>query len=187
MLVTAVAFSDFILAIHILAVVIGFGATFAYPVIFIAARRADPRVMPYLWGTLRRIDRYVVNPGLTVVLLAGIYLAAHEHRFGAFFVQWGIAAVVVIGAVVGSYTIPREGKLAVLAEREVAAVVPARGPGGPGGAGGAGGSSGAALTVETVSWSPEYLRLQKQVTRMGAVLDLLVVVTVFLMATRAGA
>ena len=123
MLVTAVAFSDFILAIHILAVVIGFGATFAYPVIFAAARRADPRVMPYLWGTLRRIDRYVVNPGLLVVLLAGIYLAAHEHRFGAFFVQWGFAAVIVIGGVVGSYMIPREGKLAALAESEVAAAV----------------------------------------------------------------
>lgn len=178
MLVTAVAFSDFILAIHILAVVIGFGVTFTYPLIFAAARRADPRVMPWLWGLIRRIDRYVVNPGLLVVLLAGIYLAAHEHKFNAFYVQWGFAAVIVIGGIVGGYMIPREGKLAVLAEREVAAAVPS---------GSTAGAGGATLTAATVTWSPEYLKLQKQVATMGAFLDLLIVVTVFLMATHAGA
>ena len=60
MLVTAVAFSDFILAIHILAVVIGFGVVFTYPLLFAAARRADPRVMPYLWGLMRRGVRYLI-------------------------------------------------------------------------------------------------------------------------------
>ncbi|MEO8966023.1 MAG: hypothetical protein ABI355_00420 [Solirubrobacteraceae bacterium] len=188
MLVTAVAFSDFILAIHILAVVIGFGVTFTYPLVLAAARRADPRVMPYLWGTIRRIDRYVVNPGLLVVLLAGIYLAAHEHRFSAFFVQWGFAAVIVIGAAVGSYTIPREGKLAALAAREVATAVSAGSTAGAGGAGTAAAGAGAATpTSESVTWSPEYLKLQKQVSLMGAFLDLIIVVTVFLMATHAGA
>jgi len=171
-LVTAVAFSDFILAIHILAVVIGFGVTFTYPIVFAAARRADPRVMPYVWRLIRRIDRYVVNPGLLVVLLAGIYLAAHEDKFSAFFVQWGFAAVIVIGGVVGGYMIPREGKLAALAEGEVTAAV----------------SAGAVtLTSESVTWSPEYLKLQKQVATMCAFLDLIIVVTVFLMATHAGA
>lgn len=183
MLVTAVAFSDFILAIHILAVVAGFGVTFTYPLVFAAARRADPRVMPYVWSLIRRIDRYVVNPGLLVVLLAGIYLAAHEHKFSAFYVQWGFAAVIVIGGVVGGYMTPREGKLAALAEREVAAAVSGAGATG---SGGAGDGAVAGLTVETVTWSPEYTKLQKQVATMGALLDLLVVVTVFLMATHAG-
>ncbi len=172
MLVTAVALSDFILAIHILAVVAGFGVTFTYPLVFAAARRADPRVMPYVWGLIRRIDRHVVNPGLLVVLLAGIYLAAHEHRFSAFFVQWGFAAVIAIGGVVGGYMIPREGKLAALAESEVTAAVSA---------------GEVALTSESVTWSPEYLKLQKQVVTMGAFLNLIIVVTVFLMATHAGA
>ncbi len=192
MLVTAVAFSDFILAIHILAVVIGFGVTFTYPLVFAAARRADPRVMPYLWGTMRRIDRYVVNPGLLVVLLAGIYLAAHEHRFSAFFVQWGFGAVIVIGAIVGSFMIPREGKLAALAEREVSAAVSGSGAAGPGAGDAApagpdaGDAAPVALTSQSVSWSPEYLKLSKQVATMGAILDLIIVVTVFLMATHAG-
>ncbi|MGB9186125.1 MAG: hypothetical protein WCB67_18905 [Solirubrobacteraceae bacterium] len=168
----AVAFVSFVLAIHILAVVIGFGATFTYPLIFATARRADPSVMPWLWSLIQRIDRYVVNPGLGMVLVAGIYLAAHEHKFGAFFVQWGFGAVVVIGAVVGSYMIPREGKLAKLAERDLAAA-----RAGGGGSGSAG----------DVAWSEEYQKLVRQVSIGGALLDLLVVITVFMMATQAGA
>jgi hypothetical protein len=118
----AVAFANFVLAIHILGVVIGFGATFAYPLIFAAARRADPSVMPWLWSLLQRIDRYLINPGLGVVVLAGIYLASSEHHWGSFFVSWGIGGAIVIGAAVGSFTIPRYGRLAELAERDLAAV-----------------------------------------------------------------
>src|SRR5450759_3451307 len=86
-----------------------------------SARRADPSVMPWLFSTLQRIDRFIVNPGLGVVLIAGIYLASSEHHWSSFFVQWGSGAVVVIGAVVGSYMIPREGKLAAVAARDLAA------------------------------------------------------------------
>jgi uncharacterized membrane protein len=172
----AVAFANFVLAIHILGVVIGFGATFAYPLIFAAARRADPSVMPWLFSTLQRIDRFIVNPGLGVVLIAGIYLASSEHHWSSFFVQWGIGAVVVIGAVVGSYMIPREGKLAAVAARDLAAATAAGA-----GASGAAGSSGAS------PWSAEYDKLFKRVSIGGALLDLLIVITVFLMATHAGA
>jgi Domain of unknown function (DUF1772) len=164
----AAAFVDFVLAVHILAVVVAFGVTFAYPLIFAAARRADPSVMPWWFSVIQRIDRYIVNPGLAVVVLAGIYLASEEHRWSAFFVQWGIGVAVVIGAVVGSFMIPREGKLAKIAERDLAA------------AGGAGAREGS-------PWSAEYEKLFKQVSIGGALLDLLVVITIFVMATHAGA
>ncbi|MGH2866658.1 MAG: hypothetical protein ACRDNK_03695 [Solirubrobacteraceae bacterium] len=182
----AVAFASFVLAIHILAVVVAFGATFAYPLIFAAARRADPSVMPWLWSLLQRIDRYLINPGLGVVVLAGIYLASSEHHWGSFFVAWGIGVAIVIGAAVGSFTIPRYGRLAELAERDLAAAgagfasggVAAPGAGaGPGAGPGAGGA---------VAWSAEYEKLVKQVAIVGAILDLLVVITVFVMATHAG-
>jgi hypothetical protein len=161
----AASFTDFVLGVHILAVVVGFGATFAYPLIFAAARRADPSVMPWLFSLLQRIDRFIVNPGLLVVLIAGIVLASEEHAWGHFFVQWGIAAVIVIGAGVGSFMIPREGKLAEIAARDLAAV-PAGGEGGP-------------------AWSPEYQKLVRQVSIGGAILDLIVVITIFVMATHA--
>ncbi len=167
MLASAVAFSDFVLAIHILAVVVAFGATFAYPLIFAAAFKADPKVVPWLFSVVRRIDRYIVNPGLAVVLLAGIYLASDLHQWGSFYVQWGLGAVIVIGAGVGAYMIPREGKLAEIAERDLAAV-------------------GAGATAASPPWSEEFRALQKQVAIGGAILDLIVVVTIFLMATHAG-
>lgn len=180
LVIPAVAFANFVLAIHILAVVIGFGATFAYPLIIAGARRADPSVMPWLFSTIQRIDRFIVNPGLGVVLIAGIYLASSEHHWGSFFVSWGIGAVIVIGAVVGAYMIPREGKLAEVAARDLAA---AR----AGAAGAGSGASGAAGSIGASPWSAEYDKLLKQISIGGALLDLLIVVTVFVMATHAGA
>jgi len=120
--VPAASFTDFVLGAHILAVVVAFGATFAYPLVFAAARRADPSLMPWLFSVRQRIDRFIVNPGLTIVLIAGIVLASEAHRWGDFFVGWGIGAVIAIGALVGSYMIPREGRLAKVAERDLAAV-----------------------------------------------------------------
>jgi hypothetical protein len=170
LLAPAVAFSDFVLAVHILAAVIGFGVIFAYPLLFTAAARMDPGVTPFLLRTRQKLGRVLVNPGLLVVLLAGIYLATDEHRWSSFFVQWGVGAVIAIGAVEGSLIIPRAGKLAQIAERDLAAAaVPAGG------------------RRTTATWSPEYVAAFRQLSIGGALLQLIVVVTVFLMAAHAGA
>jgi hypothetical protein len=169
LLAPAVVFADYVLAIHILSVVIGFGAIFAYPVLFASASRVDPAVLPWLFRTRKRVGRVLINPGLLVVLLAGIYLASHEHQWSLFYVQWGIAAVVVIGAIEGAFMIPRHGRLADIAERDLAATaVPAGGQ------------------RTSATWSEEYNRLFRQLWLGGAVMGLIVIVTVFIMATHAG-
>lgn len=170
LLTPAVAFVDFVLAIHILSAVIGFGIVFAYPVLLASASRVDPQVLPWLFRTRKRVGRVLVNPGLLVLVLAGIYLASDEHQWSAFYVQWGIAAVIVIGAIEGSFMIPRHGRLAELAERDLAATaVPAGG------------------RRTSATWSQDYHRLFRQLSVGGTVMALIVVVTVFLMATHAGA
>jgi hypothetical protein len=170
LLVPSVAFFQLVLAVHILAVVVAFGATFAYPVLFATANRLDPTVLPWLFGTMQRIGRLVINPGLLVVLLAGIYLASDLHQWSMFYVQWGIAAVIVIGAIEGAYIIPREGRMAKLAARDLAAAaVPAGG------------------RRTSATWSHEYNRTFRQLALGGTVLDLIVVVTVFIMAAHVGA
>jgi hypothetical protein len=161
---TAVAFSQVILAVHIVAVVAAFGVVFAYPLFALVGARLDPRAMPWFHRVQQMIGRRLINPGLAVVLLAGIYLASDLHQWKAFYVQWGLAAVVIIGALVGAVMIPREGKLAKLAERDIAAA-------------GAG----------EVKWSDEYQALAKQVRMASSVLILIVVVTIYLMSVRAGA
>ncbi len=161
MLVPA-AFSDAILAIHIIGVMVAFGVTFSYPVFALVANR-ERRAMPTLHRAQHAISRMVISPGLGVILLAGIYLAAKEHQWSAFYVQWGLGAVVVLGAIEGAVVVPREARLAEVAARDVA---------------GAGAGE--------VVWSDEYNRLFRQTGMVGAVLDLIVVLTIFFMALHLG-
>lgn len=169
MLLPAVAFSDFVLAIHILAVVVAFGATFAYPLLFTAAIKAEPAVAPWWFRTIALISRRIVDPGLAVVLVAGIYLATDEHQWSSFYVGWGIIAVIVLGALEGAIRVPRSRRLADLAERDLAATaVPAGG------------------TRTSAQWSAEFQSDFRVLQTVGIIQASIVVVTIFLMATHAG-
>lgn len=160
----AVAFYEVVLALHILAVVFAFGATFAYPVLLGAVTKADPRALPALYRALHAISQKVIMPGVAATVVFGIYLASHLHQWHAFFVQWGIAVSIVIGAVEGAYLGPREKRLIEVADRDVAGA-------GPG----------------EVTFGAEHDSLVRQVGGVGALMDLLVVITIFFMVLRTGA
>jgi len=168
-----VEFFQLVLAVHILAVVLAFGVTFAYPLFGIVGARMDPRAMPWFHRMQQVIGRRLINPALLIVLVAGIYLASHLHQWGATYVQWGLAAVVVLGGLEGGFMVPREGRLADLAERDLAGS-PAAG-------------AGASASTATATVGAEYTALLKRIGLVGSLMQLIVVVTVFLMATRAGA
>jgi hypothetical protein len=163
MILTAVAFWEVILAVHIIAVVAAFGVTFAYPLFVVVGARLDPRAMPWFHRMQQVIGWRLTSPGLGVVLLAGIYLASHLHQWKLFYVQWGVGVALVLGAVEGAFMIPSEGKLADLAERDIAAA-------------GAG----------AVKWSGDYESLAKRVGIVGAAMSLLIVITVYLMTVQPG-
>lgn len=169
-LTPGVAFADFVLALHVLGVVLGFGVVFAYPLLLAFAARTDPAMIPWLLRARKRIGRVLVNPGLTLVVVAGVYLAADEHRFGQFFVQWGIGAALVIGAIEGALIIPRAGRAAQSAERDLGAA-----------------SVAASGTRTTARWSADTADTFRQLSLAGWAIQAIVVVTVFLMATHAGA
>ncbi len=158
-------FYNVVLAVHIGAVIVGFGVTFAYPILFGVAARSDPRSLPTLHRAVRVLGGRVMSAALLVVLLAGLYLAGHSHAFKYFYVQWGIGAVLVIGAVAGAYLGPRDRRLIELSERDVAA---AQGDGG------------------AIALSTEYQQLVRQVSIVGGLLSALVLVTVLFMATHLG-
>ena len=169
MIIAAVTFTQVVLAIHIIAAVVGFGVVFAYPLLFAAAARTDPHVTPWLLRTRQRMGRVLVNPGLIVVLVAGIYLASKLHQWKEFYVQWGLGAVIVIGAIEGAIMIPRSGRLAVVAERDLAgAAVPAGGQ------------------RTSATWSSEYQAGSRLLWGGGAALQIIVLLTVFFMATQLG-
>jgi hypothetical protein len=162
--IPAVAFFEVVLAVHIMAVIVAFGVTFAYPIMFSVGARQDPRSLPLLHRIEYSIERRLINPGLLVVLLAGIYLASKLHVWSAFYVQWGLGAVIVIGAVIGAVMIPTAKRAEELAKRDLAA-------------------SG----EETISLSAEYRALTRRLATIGSLISLLVLVTVYFMATHTGA
>ena len=61
------------LFLHILAVVLAFGPTFGYALFFSVAPQY-PRATPAILAGVQKCDRYLVNPGMVVLLLAGLYL-----------------------------------------------------------------------------------------------------------------
>lgn len=116
----AVTFYTFVLAVHIAAIVIAFGVTFAYPVMYAVGIRAEPRSMPGLHRIQDAVGKRVISPFMGLALLAGIYLASKLHTWSDFYVQWGIAVIVIVGGLGGAFFAPRERRLAELAERDVA-------------------------------------------------------------------
>jgi hypothetical protein len=155
-----------------MAVVVAFGVTFAYPIMFAVGARRDPRSLPLLHRVEYTIERTLINPGLLLVLLAGIYLASKGHQWSEFFVQWGLGAVVVIGALVGAVMIPTARRAEQIAARDLAAS--------PGGAPAPGGTSDGA----TITMSEEYRALVRRLSIAGTGLSLLVLVTILFMALK---
>jgi hypothetical protein len=166
-LTPAVVFYEAVLALHILAVVFAFGATFAYPVLIGAITKADTRALPALYRALHAISQRVIMPGLALIVIFGIYLASHLHLWSSFFVQWGLGVSIVIGAVEGMYLGPREKQLIEVADRDLAAA-------GDGG------------RVGSYTPSAEHDALVKRIGAVGALMDLLVVITIYFMVTHTG-
>jgi hypothetical protein len=164
--ILAVKFADVALAIHIMAVVVTFGVLFSYPIIFTVGKRLDPRAMPWMHRVQVEIGRRLISPGLVVVLGFGIYLASHEHQWSRFYVQWGMAVVVIIGAAAGLFFAPRDRRLAELAQRDIDA------------AGRAG--------SESVMLSAEYESVARQVAIGGTIIDLLILATILFMTLHTG-
>jgi hypothetical protein len=159
LIVPATTLFEVVLAIHIMAVVVAFGVTFAYPIMFAVGAKHDPRSLPLLHRVEYTIERMLINPGLLLVILAGIYLASKGHFWSQFFVQWGLAAAVAIGGLVGGVMIPTAKRAEEIATRDVAAA-------GDG----------------EIVMSVEYRALVKRLSIVGSGLSVLVLLTILFMA-----
>jgi hypothetical protein len=152
---------DLVLFVHITAVVVAFGATFAYPFFQMGVERLSPRGVPAMLHAMHATSRYVVTPGSFVVLATGIYLTIDRWDFRELFIIVGLAIVVVLIVVGATFFDRHEARAIALAERDVAAA-------------GAG----------DVVLSEEYLEVSRRFGRAGAVASLLIVIAVFFMAVK---
>jgi uncharacterized membrane protein len=145
------------LFIHILAVVLAFGPTFGYAFIFSVIPQ-HPRSTPALLAGVRKIDRYLVNPGMIVLLLAGIYLLAEGPWKGSeSFIAVGFAAILVLFGLQHGFFQPQTRKAQELAERDLKA-------------------------GDTLG--EEFLAISQRLGQVGGLAGLIVVVTIFFMVVK---
>jgi uncharacterized membrane protein len=150
--------------IHVSAVVV-LGATFAEALMFPVAMSVDKRHLPFVHRLGIAINRRLANPALLVILITGIYQTAKgDWKFGSFWISATFAILIVLGGLLGAYFIPKDKKLAALAERDIAA-------------------SGDGEIV----LSEEYQRGARQIGAVGGLAGFLVIAAVFLMVTKPGA
>ncbi|HEX4463397.1 MAG TPA: DUF2269 family protein [Solirubrobacterales bacterium] len=143
------------LFLHILAVVVAFGPTFAYALIISVSQR-HPRATPALLEGIQRSDRYLVDPGMIVLLLAGLFLLSDGPWKGSnAFIGVGIAAIIVLFGLQHAFFKPQVRKAKELAERDLEA--------------------GDEL-------SDEYVAISQRIGKVGSIAGLIIVVTIFFMA-----
>jgi uncharacterized membrane protein len=151
--------------IHVSAVVVGFGATFAEALMFPVAMSVDKRHLPFVHKLGIAINQRLASPALALILITGIYQTAKgDWEFGSFWISATFVIVIVLGGLLGAYFIPTDKKLATLVERDIAA-------------------SGDGEIV----LSQEYQDGAKRIGAIGALAGVLVIAAVFLMVTKPGA
>ena len=151
--------------VHVAAVVVGLGATFAGALAFPLALRLDPRHLPYAHALSLGLSRWFATPALVVILLTGLYQTSEgDWSLGDAWISATFAILIVIGGLNGAYFIPTDRRLGAQAEREIAAAGP-----GP------------------VTLSDDYTRAAQREGAIGALTGVLVLVAVFLMVTKPGA
>jgi uncharacterized membrane protein len=162
----AVTGYEFSLFLHITAVMVGFGATFAEAITFPVAMRFNPRHLPYVHRLQLAINQWLTTPAMVVVLATGFYqVSKHDEFFklGDFWLSGALTIVIVIGGLLGAYFIPTDRKLGAMIEREIAA---------------AGDSE--------FKPSDEYLAKARIEGIVGTITGLLLVAAVYLMVTKPG-
>jgi len=147
--------------IHVTAVMVGFGATFAEAIMFPVAMKVGVLHLPYVHRLQLAINTRLATPAMVVILLTGIYQTADaDWGFGAFWISATFLIVIVIGGILGAYFIPTDKRLADQAAREIEA---------------------------NGNVSEDYLRQARREGGIGALTGILLIAAVFLMVTKPGA
>jgi hypothetical protein len=145
------------LFIHTLAVVLAFGPTFAYGIIF-SVMPKHPRSAPAFFDAIRKVDTYLVNPGMIVVLLAGIYLLVEgPWESSEAWITVGFVAIIALFGLQHAFFRPQGRKAQELAERDLKA---------------------------GDSFSAEFEEISRRLGTVGPVAGLIVVVTIFFMTVK---
>ncbi|MBI5106053.1 MAG: hypothetical protein HZB46_13920 [Solirubrobacterales bacterium] len=157
----AVQFYDAVVALHVMAIVLAFGVTFAYPIMVPYVTRNHPAAVPAMYETMHLIGKRLITPAATVALLLGAYLASDRDYWSETWVTVPLVILIVLLGMGGAVFAPIERKLAELTARDVQ---------------GAGGGP--------VAWSAEVESLARRNATAGAVASLLILVAIYFMVAK---
>jgi hypothetical protein len=160
----AILFYDVVVAVHVAAIVIAFGVTFAFPFIDAQLVRLSPRSLPAWHRTRAALDGKFVTPAMGLATVAGIYAASDRDLWDKVWVTIPFAIMIVLFGLVGAFFTPQDRKLADLAERDLAAA-PAGGQ---------------------VAFSAEYQAMAKRMAVAGTAAGLLILTAIFFMVVKPG-
>jgi uncharacterized membrane protein len=156
----AVQFYDVSVFVHVSAVVVGFGATFAESIMFPVAMKVGKQHLPYVHRLQLAINQRFASPALLLIIITGIYQTADRWEFSDFWISATFLIAIILGGLSGAYFIPSDRKLAPMVERDLAA--------------------GGEL-------SDEYQRQARRQGMFGALAGVLVLLAIFLMVVKPGA
>jgi predicted integral membrane protein DUF2269 len=156
----AVTFYDVSVWLHVSAVVIGFGATFAESLTFPLAMKMSVRHLPFVHRLGITINQRLATPALALIIVTGIYQTADRWEFSQFWISATFLIAIILGGLNGAYFIPGERRLLAQIETELA---------------------------ETGEPSADYLRKARQMGMVGALAGVLVLLAIFFMVTKLGA
>jgi hypothetical protein len=162
----AVTTYDLSVFVHVSAVMVGFGATFAEAIMFPVALQVGVKHLPYVHRLQLAINQWLAGPALAIVLLTGIYQVSERWEFSQFWVSAALVIIVVIGGLLGAYFIPTDRRLGPMVESELAAF--------------------GDREVTLSDLSDEYQRQGRLEGIVGAFTGILLVVAVYLMVVKPG-
>jgi hypothetical protein len=156
----AISFYDISVFVHVSAVVVGFGATFAEAIMFPVAMKVGKQHLPYVHRLQLAITQRLASPALLLIIITGIYQTADRWEFSDFWISATFLIAIILGGLNGAYFIASDRRLAPMVERDLAAA------GDP---------------------SEEYQRQARRQGMFGALAGVLVLLAIFLMVTKPGA
>ena len=148
--------------LHIAAVVVGFGSTYALAITFPVAMAMDKRYLPYVHALGMRINQWLATPALVIILVTGLYQVSDaDLSLGDAWISVPFAILIVLGGLIGAVFLPTERRMLEMAERDLAA-------------GGA-------------EMSDEYNAAARRSAMFGMLAGVLILVAIFFMTTKPGA
>jgi hypothetical protein len=156
------------LFLHITAVMVGFGSTFAEAIMFPVAVKAGVRNLPYVHKLQLAINQWLATPAMVIILATGFYQVSEGNfDLGSFWISATLTIVIVIGGLLGAYFIPADRKLGPMVQTEIDEL--------------------GDREINLADLSEEYQRRARMEGIVGTITGLLLVAAVYMMVIKPGA